>query len=143
MRMAYHIGWSLIKHTRKLTISHIELYKTVTRRQSHLGNIDRIPSGHDYSPIVRIVLDFVDTLAQLIDTLSGIVRVHVDVLSTEVTPLESVYGSQVALFSLRESIGVQELAWRVAVPDFNPLLREFFGVCRAPNEPEELFDDAF
>ena len=115
----------------------------MTRRQSHFRNIDRIPSGHDYSPIIRIVLYLVDTLAQLIDTLSGVVGVHVDVLSTEVTPLEPIDGSQVALFSLRESVRVQELAWRVAVPDFNALLRELFGVCRAPNEPEELFDDAF
>ena len=60
---------------------------------------------------------FRTALSSLVDTFSGIVRVHVDILGPEVAPLKSVDGTEVALLAVAQADGIQKLPGTVPVPD--------------------------
>lgn len=102
----------------------VELSKHVARRQSHLLEICRIPRTQDDSAIVRLVLQFVDDVCQLVDTLTGIICLCVHIFGTEVSPLEAVDWSKVAFFTVAETDTVEVLATAIAVPDLDTLIRE-------------------
>lgn len=72
------------------TDTHIELTKHVTRRQSHQIQILWIPSTHDNPSILGIIDNFVNAIRQLIDSLACVIRVHVFILCSEMSPLKSV-----------------------------------------------------
>ena len=74
--------------------------------------------------------------------LAGVVRVHVDVLRPEVSPLEAVDGAQVPFLALRQADAVQELPAAVSVPDPHVLLLKLLGARGAADEPEELLGNA-
>ena len=95
-----HVGTPLVHvaaHFVALGI-HVELTKHVTRRQGHLIQIGRIPRRHDDTAIFRVVNNFANAFSQLIDALTGIIRVHILVLGAEMTPLKAVDGSQIHFF---------------------------------------------
>ena len=56
---------------------------------------DWAPSPHD-SPVVWVGIDGVDDLNQLVHPLTTVVRVHVNVIRSEVTPLEAIHWTKVA-----------------------------------------------
>ena len=82
----------------------------MTRREGHLVKIGGVPGGHDDPPVFRTVLDLAYAIGELIDTLSGIVGVHVDVLGTKVAPLKAVHRPKVAFFTVAEAAGIQKLS---------------------------------
>lgn len=106
------------------------------------GHTGRVPCGQDDATIGRVVLDLVDALAQLIDTLACVIGVHIHVLGAKVSPLESVHRSQVALGAVGETYGVEELAGSVAVPDLDALGAQLVGVGAALYKPQEFLGDA-
>ena len=55
-----------------------------------------VPGSHDYAAVGWIFLDFANNFAQLVDALPGVIRVRIDVVRTEVPPLEPVDGAQVS-----------------------------------------------
>ena len=77
--------------TADFTISDIELAEHVAGRESHEVKVGGIPGGHDNASVFGTVLDLVNAVCKLIDTLLGVVCVHVLVLRTEVSPLETVH----------------------------------------------------
>ena len=68
------------------------------------------------------MLDLVDTLLQLVDTLPRIVRVAVFVRRAKMSPLETVHRPKVALAAVPEPARLQELLRAVPVPDLHALL---------------------
>ena len=54
-----------------------------------------IPCTHDDSSIVRLVLDGMYDLSQLVHTLAAVVGVHVHVAGSIVTPLEAIYWTKI------------------------------------------------
>lgn len=57
-----------------------------------------------------MVDNFVDTLSQLINTFAVVISVHVLVFGPEVAPLETVDGSQVPHFPIRQTSLIEELS---------------------------------
>ena len=57
----------------------------------------------DDPAVVRLVLERVEDGGDLVDTLPGVVGVHVDVLGTEVAPLPAIHGTEVALLAVSQS----------------------------------------
>ena len=58
------------------------------------------------------------------------------------SPLEAVYGPEVALATVSQATLLEELFRAVAVPDLDALLREQLRVRRTLDEPEQLLEDA-
>ena len=137
-----HVCRPLVQLAGQLTTRHIELDQAVTRRQRHLVQVCRVPGAHDDPPVVRLRLDPVDDLGQLVHPLAAVVGRHVDVLGSEVSPLEAVHGAEVSLLPLGEADAVEELSTAVPVPDPHILLLQLLRVSRASDEPEELLSDA-
>jgi hypothetical protein len=104
----------------------VELCKHMTRWESHELQILRVPRTQNDPAIVRIVLQLVDHLRQLIHTLARIDRSGIDVLCAEVPLLEPVHGT---------------LSRLISVPDLDASLGEREGRHRARYEPQQLRDD--
>jgi hypothetical protein len=94
----------------------------------HFIQIRWVPSRHDDTAILRVVNDFVDALGQLIHALTGVVGVHVLVFGPKMTPLESIDGSQISHFPIRESSLIEELSGAIAIPNVNVLGCQVIGV---------------
>ena len=90
--------------------SHIELSKDVTGRESHLLEIGRVPGTHENATACRVLLDLLDDISKLIDTLAFVVIVHGLVRGTEVSPLETIDGAQIPFFPLSEADFIEELS---------------------------------
>lgn len=114
----------------------------MTGRQRHQIQILRIPSTHNDPPILRIVPNLVDAIGQLIDAFSRIVGMHIRILGAEMTPLEAVHGTEIALLAMGKAARVEEVARSVAVPNVYLLLGQLVRVCRALDEPQEFLGDA-
>lgn len=119
----------------------IELRKHVTRRQRHDLQIRRVPRAQDDASVIRRLLQLPHDVCELVDALSGVVRIGVYVGRAEVSPLEAVDGAKVALGARRESDAVEVGARAVAVPDLDPGAGEVDGGGGAAYEPEELGED--
>ena len=89
--------------------AYIELAKHVTGRQGHFAEIGWIPGRHNDATVFRVVLDLVNALGELINTLTCVVGVHVNVLSPKVTPLKAIDRSQIPGFSIIQAPRVQKL----------------------------------
>lgn len=59
-------------------------------------------------------------------------------LGSEVTPLKTIHGSQVAFLTVAQPHAVQVLARAVSVPDVNVLVLKLLGVCGAVHEPQQF-----
>lgn len=105
----------------------IELRKHVARRERHLAQVGGIPGTHDDAPIKRCIHDLVDNILELIHTLAGIICLRIDVLRTEVSPLETIDGAEVAFFPVSQSNFVKEFPAAVSIPNFDSGFREGQG----------------
>src|SRR5688500_11220408 len=64
------IGTALVELAGKFAVSHIKLKQRVTGRQSHLINLGGIPGRNNVSPGVRLLLDLVQHVGDLVDGVS-------------------------------------------------------------------------
>ena len=101
-----------------------------------------VPRAQDDPSIHWVLLDLLDHLCELVDSLSRVVVFGGPVFGSEMSPLEPVHGPEISLFAVAESDLVKELSASVAVPDLDVLLGQEFRIGRALDEPEQLFDDA-
>src|SRR6056300_337836 len=62
-----NIRTALVELTREFAICYVKLKKRMTRRQRHLIDKSNVPSIDDYSSGIRVVLDLVNDLTNLID----------------------------------------------------------------------------
>lgn len=85
--------------------------------QRHLFQIRRVPCRHHNPARVGTFLDQVDDLGQLVDTLVLVVRVTVDVLSTEVTPLMTIDRTKIEFFTVTLTDRIEECLGTVTIPD--------------------------
>lgn len=119
----------------------VELREHVARREHHLFQVVRVPGRKDEAAVVRVCLQLVYDVGELVDTLARVIGLRIDVLGAEVAPLEAVDGAQVADLAVREPEVVEELARPVAVPDLDILRAQGGGGRVALDEPQELGDD--
>jgi hypothetical protein len=89
------------------------------------------------------VLDLLNTLLQLIDAFPGVVRIRIDILCSEVSLLETVHRTEIALPSVLQAARVEERTRAVAIPDTHTLGGEESAVGAPVDEPEQLGEDAF
>ena len=102
----------------------VELCKHVTRGQCHLPKIRGIPRTQYDPPIIWFVLQLINDLCQLIDSLASVIRLRVHILGAEMPPLETIDRSQISYFSVRKAHAIEVLAAAVAVPDLDARFRE-------------------
>lgn len=88
----------------EFSVGDVELCENVARGECHGGDVGGVPSAKDDASTGWVGEDEVDALLDLVDAKSGVVVVHVCVGGTEVSPLETVDGSEVAGESLGESV---------------------------------------
>lgn len=89
--------------SRGVRVTHVELSKHVARREGHEFQVGHVPGAEDDAAVVRVGLEFAHDLGDLIDTLVRVVRVAIFVRGAEVAPLETVDGTQIPFFAVRES----------------------------------------
>ena len=93
----------------------------MTWRQSHFVQVGWIPSTHDDTTVLGIVLNLFNAFGKLVDALTRVVSVHVDILGAKVSPLKSVDWSQVTNLTMRQAPLVEKLARTISIPDMNIL----------------------
>lgn len=140
VQLAVQSPLNLLTLLLRLRERHVELRKHMTRREGHELQIFGVPGAQNDPAIVRVVLQLVNDLRELIDPLARIVRLGIDVLGAEMAPLEAVHGAQVADGAVRQADGVEVLTRSVAVPDLDARFREGQRGRRARHEPEQLGD---
>lgn len=113
----------------------------MTRWQRHLLQIRHIPRTQYNPPIIRIMLQLMYNLRQLIYSLPRIIGLSVHVLGAEMAPLETVDRTQVADRAVRETYRIEVFTGSVAVPDFYACVGEREGGGVAGDEPEEFGED--
>ncbi len=86
--------------------------------------IGGIPGGEDDASIGGVVFDLVDDVLELIDALAGVVVVHGAIGGAEMSPLESIDGSEISFFAVGKSAGIEEFAGCVGVPDVDVFVAE-------------------
>ena len=84
------------------------------------------------------MLDLANTLLELVDALSRIIRVRVRIWRTKVPPLEAVDRSKVSLAAVAKPARLEELLGAVAVPDLVTCHGDLFGVSASAQKPEQL-----
>mmetsp|Transcript_22694 Transcript_22694/g.73459 ORF Transcript_22694/g.73459 Transcript_22694/m.73459 type:complete len:215 (-) Transcript_22694:1002-1646(-) len=104
------VSRALVHLAGELPVGHVELGKHVAGRQRHFGNVGRVPGGEDDPPVVRLLLDRLDDLSDLVHPLPGIVGVHILVLCAKVPPLPTVDGPEVALLPVGQPDRVEVVA---------------------------------
>jgi hypothetical protein len=75
----------------------------VAWRESHQVEVGRIPCAEEDAPVGWVLLDLADDLGQLVDALTGIIALGVDIGCPKMSPLEAVDRSEVALLAVTES----------------------------------------
>ena len=125
-----HVSTSLIHLARKLILLHVDikLAKHVAWRQRHFIQVGWVPGRHDDSSVLWIVNDLVDAVLELVNALSSVVRVHINIFGSKVTPLKTVDWSQVSLFAMTKATRFEKLFRAIAVPDMNVLVGKVIGV---------------
>lgn len=106
-----HVARALVHQARELPLRRdVELCKHVTRWQGHIIQCHWIPSGHQNTAIIRMVLEQFHNGPQLIDSLPIVLRpLSPSVLCTKVPPLKTVDRPQVAFRSLEQPAAVKKL----------------------------------
>jgi len=95
----------------------------MTRRQSHLPELGRVPCAHYQPPALWIRFDLRDDVVDLIDTHAA--------FAAPIAPLRAVNTTEVAVF-------ISPL-----IPDRDAVVVEIANVRVAAQEPEQLVDDRF
>ena len=68
----------------QLSVGNVELAEHMAGRQSHQVEVGRVPGGQQDSPILRVAHDGLDTLLELVNALTTVVRMHIFVLRLNV-----------------------------------------------------------
>ena len=84
-----HVAAALVHQARELAIGHEELAEHVAGREGHQVQIGWVPCAHDDAPIRGVVLDLVDTIGQLIESLVLIICFRINIFCTKMPPLKS------------------------------------------------------
>ena len=92
-------------------------------RQRHLVDVGRVPGGDDQPARIRIALDHLDDMADLVDGLAVLRRPRAPLLAVDRPEVAALVGP--------------------FVPDAHAVLVEIFDVGVAGQEPEQLVDDRF
>jgi hypothetical protein len=90
----------------------------MTRRQSHKLQILWIPRTQDNPPVIRVVLQLMNHLRQLIDTLASIIRLGIDILCAEMPPLEPVDRTKITDCAVGDSNAVKIFAGSISISYF-------------------------
>ncbi len=135
------IGGALVELTGEFAVVDVELAEHVAGRQGHLVEIDGVPGGQDDPAIGGVGLDLADDIAELVDALARVVVVHGAIGGAEMSPLESVDGSEITFFAMCQSAGIQKLAGSIGVPDMDVFVAEGLDVGVTADEPEQFFGD--
>ena len=96
---------------------------------SHAAAVKRVGSRAPPGPLERA-----GGLRDLVDSLAGVVGVHVGVLGAKVAPLPAVHGPEVAHLTLGQADRVEVVARRVAVPNLDALVLRGEGGSEAERE---------
>ena len=112
---------ALVELARQPPVGDVELEQRVARRKRHAVDLGDVPCADDQPARVRIALDLVHDLRDLVD-MPAVGR-------RPATPLASVYGTQIA-------VGVGPF-----VPDRHAVLAQVGDVRIAAQEPQQLVDD--
>ena len=118
-----HIRTALIQLAGKLSVCHIELEKAVAGRQSHLIHFSGIPGAYQHAAGIRVVLDHIHHLSQLVYAAA--------VGGRPGAPLVAVYRSQFSVF-----VGP-------LVPNGDPVLLQVTHVGVTGDEPQKLVNNGF
>ena len=112
---------ALVELARELSVVGVELEHCVARRQRHLIDVRRIPRAHDEPPGIRIALELLDQIGDLVnDTAVG---------SLPRPPLLAINRPEVAVFV------------RPFVPNGDLVVVQVLDVRVAAQEPQQLVDD--
>ena len=117
------VGAALIELAGKLAFGHIELEQAVARRESHLVHLSGIPGGDEHSSRIRIVLDHIHHLCELVDGSAVGCRPG--------APLVAIDRAKVTVL-----VGP-------FVPDGDPVILEVLDVGVAGDEPQKFINDRF
>lgn len=123
---------------RRSSKTYIKLAKHVARRQRHFPQIGRVPGRHDNASIFGIVFDLVNALRKLINPLARVIRVHINVFRSEMTPLETVDWTQITYFAVFQATRIEKLARSVSVPNMNIFRGQVVRVRVTLYKPEQF-----
>ena len=99
----------------------------MTRRQRHEFQILRVPRTEDDPPIVRVVLELMYNLCQLVHSLPSVISLGIDILGAKVAPLETIHWPEVSNGTVRETDRVEVIAGSVTISDFDAGIGEGDG----------------
>lgn len=107
----------------------------------HFWYIRHIPCIQYDSSRIRVFLQSLNNLGQLVHPLPLVICMIINIGSSEVSPLEPIHRSQIALLSVLESALVKELSAPIPIPDVHIMFAEGVGVGVPLDEPDEFFHD--
>ena len=116
-----HVGTPLIHLARQLAVRDVELEERVARFEPHVGQLGDVPGADHHSTRVRVGLDRVDHLGDLVDLTA--------VLRSPVSPLNAVDRTEVSLV-----VGP-------LVPDLDAVVEQVLNALLAAQEPQQLDRD--
>ena len=117
------VGAALIELAGELSFGHIELEQAMARRKGHLVNLSGIPGGDEHSSRIRIVLDHIHHLCELVDGSAVWCRPGAPLVAIDRTKIAVLVGP--------------------FVPDGDTVVLEVLDVGVAGYEPKEFVDDGF
>ena len=117
------VGRALVELARQSAFRDIELEQAVARRQRHLVDVGRVPGGDDQPARIRVALDHVDHVADLVDGLAVLRRPGAPLLAVDRAEIAALVGP--------------------FVPDAHAVLLQIFDVGVAGQEPQQFVDDRF
>lgn len=95
--------------------------------QDHLLEVGRVPGCEDEAAVVGVRPQLMDEFGNLVDTLSSVVRLGVNILGAKVSPLETVDRTKVTLLTVSQAEVVEELAGAISIPDLDASLAKGLG----------------
>lgn len=114
---------------------------TRSRREIEGKRTFGVPSAQDDTTISRVLLDLLDTLSKLVNSLTRIVLLAIHVFCSKVPPLKAIHGPQVALASMSQPTAFQERFRAIPIPYLDTLFGKDRRVCGTMNEPQEFLND--
>mmetsp|Transcript_4269 Transcript_4269/g.9220 ORF Transcript_4269/g.9220 Transcript_4269/m.9220 type:complete len:224 (-) Transcript_4269:655-1326(-) len=101
----------------------------------------RVPGRNNHATVVRVVLDCIDKLRNLVNALTGVVIVHGLVLCTKVTPLKTVNRTKVALLTIGQAKLIKVLARSISIPNVDVLFLKCLGTGVARDKPQQFLSN--
>lgn len=99
-----HVSTALVELARQPALGDIELEDGVTRLESHVLELTRVPCRHDDATRVRVALDGLDSVGDLVDRLA--------VAGHPLTPLDAIDRPQITV-KICEGFAIQDEALKV------------------------------